>query len=453
MLPAAHLPARAGDAVAGPLAHGVGGRHDLPIPLFYALAGAVTAVFVSFLALGLLWATSKFRGDTAGWPLPRPVQRVVDGAGFRWTLRAAALAVTGFVAVAAVFGPDNESNPAAGFVYVLFWVGLVPASLLFGPVWRAVNPLRTLHGIAVTASGRDPAAGRLRLPRWVGYWPAAAGLLAFTWLELVAPQRTSTDTLLLWFACYAGIHLLAATVYGSRWFDRCDAFEVYSGFIGRLAPLGRREDGRLVLRNPFDGLDGLPVAPGVVATVSVMLGSTGFDGFSGSPLWTGVAQAGSLPPAVAGTFGLLAAITLVALLYVTCICAAAARTAEPVGTLAGRFAHSIVPVAVGYLIAHYFSLFVFAGQRTLIRASDPLGTGLDLFGTTGLTVNLSAVSPGAIATVQVAAIVTGHVLGVVAAHDRAVRLFPARRAVAGQVPLLLLMVSYTLGGLILLFAA
>jgi hypothetical protein len=63
------------------------------------------------------------------------------------------------------------------------------------------------------------------------------------------------------------------------------------------------------------------------------------------------------------------------------------------------------------------------------------------------------VTPTGVATLQVAAVVVGHVLGVVLAHDRAVRLFPPRAALAGQLPLLALMVSYTVTGLLLLFAA
>ncbi|MFI7053951.1 hypothetical protein ACIBLB_17980 [Streptosporangium canum] len=110
--------------------------------------------------------------------------------------------------------------------------------------------------------------------------------------------------------------------------------------------------------------------------------------------------------------------------------------------MAPRFAHSLVPVAVGYLIAHYFSLLVIEGQQAVI-----LSLGLDR------TVDQEVVSAGVIASVQVLAIVTGHVLGVVAAHDRSVRLFPPERAVAGQIPLLVLMVCYTVGGLTLLFAA
>jgi hypothetical protein len=116
------------------------------------------------------------------------------------------------------------------------------------------------------------------------------------------------------------------------------------------------------------------------------------------------------------------------------------------------FAHSVVPIAAGYAIAHYFSLLFFEGQLTWILLSNPFGQdGVDLFGTYRNSVDLTVLSPHTIAVVQVGAIVLGHVLGVVLAHDRAVRLSgrdrDARRA---QYPLLLLMVGLTVGGLGLL---
>ena len=61
--------------------------------------------------------------------------------------------------------------------------------------------------------------------------------------------------------------------------------------------------------------------------------------------------------------------------------------------------------------------------------------------------------PTFVATVKVLAVVTGHVLGVVAAHERAVRLLPVRHQLTGQLPLLFAMVGFTVGGLYLLFAA
>ncbi|MCX9190192.1 hypothetical protein C3Y87_01940 [Carbonactinospora thermoautotrophica] len=435
------------------LAHGIGGRQDLPIPFTYALWGGAIAVAVSFLALGLLWRESKLRGAQAGLPLPLAVQRVVDSAAFGWALRLLGLALAGFTAFAALFGPDLANNPTAGIVYVLFWVGIVPASLLFGPVWRYLNPLRTIHRLLALALRTPPERGLRELPKSVGYWPAAAGLFAFTWLELVAPDRATTSTLKIWFGLYAGVHLTAAALYGSRWFDRCDAFEVYSALIGKLSPFGRRVDGRLVLRNPFDGLDSLRVEAGLVATVCVMLGSTAYDGLSNSIAWITFVQDSGRSPVLLGTLGLTGTILLVMVTYTLGTWASGVFGHVPYRELPGLFAHSIVPIAVGYVVAHYFSLFIFEGQHTLILASDPLVNGSDWFGTAERGVNYRLVSPTTIAMVQVLGVVIGHVLGVVAAHDRAVRLFPRTHAIAGQLPLLVIMVGYTLGGLTLLFSS
>jgi hypothetical protein len=438
------------------LAHGIGGRQDLPIPFSLALVGAVTVLVVSFGALGLLWRESRLRGGAAGRPLPVGVQNVLDSTVFRWALRILGLLLTGFVATAAFFGPDLATNPTATWVYVVFWVGIVPASLLFGPIWRQLNPIRTIHRGVSKLLNTPPELGLLPLPRRIGYWPAAVSLLSFTWLELVAPDRATTPVIRLYFLTYLFVHLLAAVVYGSRWFDRGDGFEAYSSLVARMSPLGRRDDGRLVLRNPLDGLDSLTAAgaaPGLVLTICVLLGSTAYDGFSNSATWVRTTTSSDLSPELLGTLGLVGFIAAAYVTYSIATWLAGALGTRSRRALPGAFAHSIIPIAVGYVTAHYFSLFVFEGQRALILASDPLVNGANLIGTANRAVDYTVVSASTIAVIQVLAIVIGHVLGVVSAHDRAVRLFPPKQAIAGQVPLLILMICYTIGGLLLLFTS
>ncbi|MFF7299197.1 hypothetical protein [Streptomyces sp. NPDC008265] len=420
------------------LAHGIGSQHDLPISPFYAFAGAFAALFVSFLALGLLWSASRFRGTRSGLALPAAFRRAADAPAVRTALRVLGLTAALFVLLHLLLGPDDPArNPAPGAVYVLLWVGLVPASLLLGPVWRLLNPLRTLHRLAARALRRRTPYHPL--PARLGQWPAAAGLFAFTWLELVSPDPASTTTLLVALTSYAVVQLLLAARFGERWFDDGDAFEAYSTLLARLSPLGRRDDGRLVLRNPFHGLDATPERPGLVATVCVLLGSTAYDGFSDNPAWIDTLQTSPLGRTPTATLGLLASVALVATLY--CLCAAATRLVSgPHPRPLTAFAHSLVPIALGYLIAHYFSLLVVEGPRTVSMA----------LGTDNASAPDPPLGPGGLAALQVIAVVVGHVLGVVAAHDRSVRLFPPARAVAGQLPLLALMVMYTLGGLCLL---
>lgn len=434
------------------LAHGVGSRQDLPLPFGYALAGAAAALAVSFAAAAFLWRESRFRGAAAGSPASGGLASFADASATRFALRLLGLVLTGFVVFAALAGPDLATNPTARFVYVVFWVGLVPASLLFGPVWRLLNPLRTVYLLLVRALHLDPHDPPFTLPRRVGYWPAAAGLASFVWMELAAPDRDSTGTLTTYFSLYAGVNLLGALAFGSRWFGRCDGFEVFSTLIGRLSVLGRRQDGALVLRNPLANLDSVPMAPGLVGVVGVMLGSTAFDSVTSTVWWGEFSYDSELSPVMLDTLGLAVTIVVVTLAFSLASWLAGEVARRGPAEMATSFAHSIVPIAVGYLIAHYFSLLVFEGQASYILASDPLVDGSNWFGTASWEVNYGVLGVSAIATVQVVAIVIGHVLGVLAAHDRAVRLFPPREALMGQLPMMVLMILYTLGGLSLLFS-
>ncbi|MGQ0632354.1 MAG: hypothetical protein ACT4P1_15135 [Sporichthyaceae bacterium] len=448
----------AGDAVV--LAHGLSGGRDVPISLTLAMTGAGLAVLLSFVIMAALWRTSVLRGSAAGRPLPGWFQRAADSRVTRAALRGLGLALAVYFVAAAAYGPDDPLvNPTAGVVYIFFWVGLIPASLLFGPVWRLLNPLRTLHQLIALIAGQGAGRGLRPLPERIGYWPAAAGLLVFTWIELVAPASDQPRVLLQFFGLYAVVHLIAASIYGAQWFERADAFEAYSNLTARLSPLGRRDDGLLVLRNPFDGLDSVRLAPGLVALVCIWLGSTAYDGFTRSGAWRTIVReglaAGVVPYDADGikTIGFVVIIALATGLYVGSTALAARLGGGRAREMPGQFSHSLVPIAIGYTLAHYFSLAVFAGQRTVALASDPLDNGSNLFGTANYEPDYAILSDAQIAVIQVAAVITGHVLGAVAAHDRAARLFSHERAVTSQLPLLGLMLAYTTGGLSLLFAS
>ncbi len=348
---------------------------------------------------------------------------------------------------------DRLTNPVFGIIYVWVWIGLVPLSLLFGPVWRTLNPLRTLHLLVCRLLRTDPGNGLLTLPARTGVWPAAAGLFAFTWLELVAPDRATLPVLMGWLALYTAIMLFGSVLFGDRWFAAADPFEAYATLMSRLSPFGRRTDGAIVVRRPLENLDGIKVQPGLVGLVAALLGSTAYDGFSNSTAWITWVDNSGYSRTVLGTAALAGFVMLVFLTYsgATLLAGRLAHTSRT--RLPGLFAHSVVPIALGYVVAHYLTLFVLEGQRTAIQVSDPLSRGWNLFGTGLLAVNTGITNQTtAIAVTKVAAVVTGHVLGVVSAHDRAVALFPRRSALAGQLPLLIVMVGYTVGGLTLLFS-
>ncbi len=433
--------------------HGIGGAKDLPISPLLAIAGGAAALQVSFSVLGLAWRTPRFDAATQGRAVPR-LQSLVESRGWQVLWRAFGLVCAGYVVVAAVAGPDVVINPAFGVVYSWLWVGLIPASLVLGPVIWQLSPLRTVHLLGNRFLRRDPEQGLVRLPARVGCWPAAAGLLAFTWLELASPNSTSLEAVRLWFLGYALLVGGGAVLFGNRWFAAADPFEVYSSLVAHLSVFGRRGDGTLVVRSPLRNLDGLPARPGLTAVVTVLFGSTVFDSFRDSVTWARFTTDLGMDRVVANSLGLVVFCAVTAGLFSAATMATPARPPTRRRELPNVFAHAVVPIVIGYMTAHYLSYFVTTGQQTLVQLSDPLVNGSNLLGTGDLGTSFWLVThTTTLALVKVGAIIGGHVLGVIAAHDRALKLLPTRDQLTGQLPLLFVMVAYTCAGLWLLFGA
>lgn len=435
------------------LAHGLGGPADLPIPPELAIAGAVAALVVSFTVLSVAWRRPRYDQDSSGRPTPAWLGRVVDSRTFAVALRGVGLVLLAYVVVAAVFGKDLLTNPVFGIFYVWWWVGLVPASVLLGPVWRAISPVRTINAVVARLTGSDPDRGVYRYPERLGYWPAALGLFAFVWMELVYPYSTELGPVRLWMAVYLAVMLLGGALFGSTFYRWGDPFEVFSSLCARLSVWGRR-DGDLVVRSPLANLATTPVGPGLVAVVGVLFGSTAFDSFRESLPWLRFLQSAGMSDQVLNTLALLAFCAGVGVILVVGSVATGVEAGTPRSTLPGLFAHSVVPIVVGYFVAHYLNYFLDLGWQTLIQASDPLGTGADLLGTGDLAPMTSLSSqPALLASIKVGAVVVGHVLAAVASHDRALTVLPRRHQLTGQLPMLFAMVAFTVGGLYLLFAA
>jgi hypothetical protein len=289
------------------------------------------------------------------------------------------------------------------------------------------------------------------LPAWVGLWPGAVGLLAFTWTELVFPESNYLWAVRLWCACYAVIVVVGAAVFGDRWIDAADPFEVMSTLASHLSLFGRTADGALVVRRPLRNLDGLAPAPGLLAAVSVLVGGTAFDSFQESIAWARFTQGLPLDRMLVDTVSLILFCVDVGTVFDVATMAVPPLAALDRRRLPGLFAHSLVPIFVGYFTAHYLSYFVEVGQQTVARLSDPMVNGSNLLGTADLQPSYwLSLHPTTLALVKVGAIVGGHVLAVIAAHDRAMKLLPRRHQLTGQLPLLVVMVAYTVGGIYLL---
>lgn len=439
--------AQSGDMV---LAHGIGGRSDLPVPLWLAMYAGAVVVLVSFFALAMMWTTPRLKGDHAGRPLPM-LEKLANAAITRGLLQILGVALLIVFLVTAWLGPDDNgrANPAPTWIYVWFWVGLVPLSILCGPIWRRINPLRTFSKLIRLVIRRPP----VDLPARLGYWPAVVGLVAFLWIELVYDGAASPRTVATFVTVYAVVNVVAGAVFGKAWFERGDGFEVYSWILSRASPFGRRADGRLVLRNPLDSLAGTPLTPDITPVVMVVLGSTAFDGLSRTPVWSDlIAGSGRGVYLALGTAGLVGSWLAVLGMYNLGIWVSR-RFFDDRRDARAEFAHAIIPIAIGYTIAHYFSFAIFQGQQGVLLGTDPLVRGWDLLGVADLTVDYTLISTVAIAIVQVAAIVVGHVVAITASHDRAVTILPSRHVRQGQYPMLTVMVCFTIAGIALISGA
>ncbi|BBY44764.1 hypothetical protein A5765_11735 [Mycolicibacterium celeriflavum] len=432
------------------LAHGLGGSTDLPIPFTYALIGAAWALTFTFAVVALAWRKPRFDPANSVRPLPRWVSTAVDAPVTRWIVALAGLAFAVWVGIAAVAGPQDERNPLPGVFYVLLWVGLVAVSLIIGPVWRAISPVRAVLRLL---GGRSLG---LIYPAWLGYWPAVFGLFAFVWLELASPNPGSVAAIRIWLLIYLGVTLAGALLCGERWCARADPFEVYSVVASRVSPFRRDPDtGRVAIGNPFDHLVSLPVRPGTVAAVAVLLGSTAFDSFSAMPAWRTFVDDNSssgLTATLIRTAGLFSFAAIVACTFWLASIATGGVDRDRRRRLPGLMAHSLIPIVIGYVFAHYLTYLIERGQQTIILLADPLGRGWNLLGLGNAEVSyFLSQHPTVLSTLKVGFVVAGHIAGVVAAHDRALRILPSGYQLTGQLAMMLVMVGYTFTGLYLLF--
>lgn len=441
------------------LAHGIQGRADLPVPTIAFYWAATIVLVVSFLALAVGW-----RRPLLGELLERRARALTPGSAARAALglgRVISVALLALTLATALFGTEElNGNWAPIFVFVAWWIGIALLAATVGDGWRA------LHPVAAIARWLDMPARTGRLAPSVGIRIAFAALLAWTWLELVYP--TAADVrLLAWLV--AG--WLVATLAAMRWWgveetlDRVEPFAAYTGVLGGLAVLGQRPDGTLERRPPVLGTLRQRPWPGLAAFLGLLIGSVSYDGLSRTLWWrrhvadaTVQLREAGLEPGDAqlllGSLGLVTMVTLAIVAFVACAQLSAIIGRLPrrsrFGDVATAFAPSLVPIALAYVVAHYFSYVWFQSQQLVRLASDPFGRGWDVLGTSGFEVDYGTLSAEAIWIVQVGAIVIGHVLALILAHDRALELeaeCPAARGVRSQWPMLALMVLYTIGGL------
>lgn len=413
---------------AGVAAHGLNPTYTSRLPLAVYLAGAAATVALSFIFVLVRDVRAERPDTTAPGHLPpaplRALLRAVGLIGWLW------------IVVQGIEGGASAGEVTTLFLWVYGWVGVAAISALIGPVWHWLDPFSTLHDIGawiVRRLGIKPWQVA-EYPARLGRWPAVIGFVVVVWLELVLVA--GPQVLFIVLVGYTALTLAMMAQYGrDTWRANAEVFSVWFRLLGRLAPYELvDETGRVRRRSFASGLlePGWTIADVVIVALAV--GSILFDGLSQTQMWFGAFGY----PGIAVETVLLSAflgLVIVAALAVTRFVGIAATGA------------GLLPISVGYLIAHYLTYLLIDGQRILIAISDPLQRGWDLFGTAFTVASGEWLPPGLVWTVQLAAVVGGHMLGAWGGHVVAALEAPSglagRPLTLRQVPLAVVMVALT----------
>jgi hypothetical protein len=411
------------------LAHAMHATYTSRLPLAVYLAGAAITVALSFAFVLLRDVRSEVIEDRAPARLP-PVW-------LHTALRVLGLVAWTWIIVQGILGGSSDANVAPLFLWIYGWVGVALVSAFVGPVWHWLDPFSTLYDIGawvIRRLGIEPWEVS-PYPRALGHWPAAAGLTFFIWLELVLGGGGPT-TLFVVLVGYTGLTLALMTQFGrDAWRANGETFTVWFRLLNRTAPFALVDEAGRIRRRSFGA--GL-LEPGwttsAVAVVALGVGSILFDGLSQTQVYYDLF----------GFPGELGA-TAILLGFLGVIVAAAIAVERLVGaTAAGA---GLLPIAVGYLLAHYLTYLLIDGQLILVALSDPFQRGWDLFGTAFHEPTGDWLPPGLVWTVQLAAVVGGHMLGAWGGHAAASASAPAglgaREMRLRQVPLAVVMVALT----------
>jgi hypothetical protein len=467
-------------------AHGFGPTYDIPIPLWLYLYGAAAAVVLAFVPLAFF---SRKTPDTA-YGYPRFDLFGISGLRKLSTwrplvggLRVLSVFLFFVVVVAGLVGLQSGFNIAPTFVWITWWVGFGFFTALVGNLWPLVNPWRVLfdwvEGLARRLGFRDGLELGETYPEALGIWPAVGLYLVFVWFENVFSGSYVPRNIAFFALGYSLITLYAMAFFGKEtWLRRGEAFSVFFGLLSRFAPTEVRvknrsvcrgcggcgpgpcvncyecfrraapEERELNLRPPAVGLS-LPerALPGGAAFVIVVLAGVTFDGLLETPLWLEIVR---LTP-VTQTMGVILLPLLFFGIYLGFVELSrifGGGGEAGFGRFAAAYAFSLVPIAIAYQMAHYYTYLLIQGQMIISLISDPLGWGWNLFGTASFDPRYGIVGASFVWYSQVALIVVGHVIAVYLAHAISLRLLrDPGRAFRSQLPMLVLMVLYTITSL------
>jgi hypothetical protein len=448
-------------------------KYNLPVPFGLYLYACAATLLVTFLLLGWFMRAPAGSLHAADSHIQKERSLGSVPAWLVWLLRIGALACLALAIIAGLIGTkDPDDNLNLTLFWDIFLLGVTYATLLTGDIYMFANPWLTVAEL-LQGKRSGSRAPRFNYPESAGYWPALVFYVALVWLELFTlPGPLELSYILL---AYSAVTIVGVWLFGkAAWFRHCEVFAVLFRLIGLMAPLAyrRRTDGKGIevrLRWPFVGiLEERPESLSLVVFVLFILAGTTYDGMHQTLFWKGIYWHHMLPslqvisghPALTDRvmeqwyvdfqhLGLVLAPFFYFAIYLAIleIARVATRTALPLRTLALALAFSILPIAFVYNLAHYFTLILVRAPVLPYLLTDPFGFEWNPLNLPHLG-DPPVLNMAVVWHVEVALILVGHVVSVWLAHRVALRTFPTRReAIISQVPMLLLMMAYTVLGL------
>jgi len=409
-------------------AHSVNATYESRLPLAVYVVGAAVTVALSFAFVIVR--------DVRAAPPDLTVDGHLPPAWVRIPLRVVGLVGWAWIIGQGIAGGSSDGDVAPLFLWIYGWVGLAIVSAAIGPVWQFLDPFSTIHdiGAAVLRALRIRGWAAADYPVGIGRWPATVGFAFFVWIELVA--QAGSSLLFIAVVGYTALTVAMMAQFGrDEWRAQGETFTVWFRTLGRLARWRLvDEDGRVHTRTFGSGLLEPGWSAADVTLVSFGVASIIFDGLSQTTPFFDLFGA---PDLIERTVLLAAFLGIVVLL--------AFAVARTVGL--GAIGAGLLPIAVGYLIAHYLTYLLIDGQRIVIALSDPFNKGWNLVGTAFFTPTGDWLPPGLVWTVQLAAVVGGHMLGAWGGHVVAAADAPPGISASAlrrrQIPLAVVMISLT----------
>lgn len=454
-------------------AHSFGKLYNLPVPLWMYLYGSAAALVLSFLIIGYFVSSGGAQHNERSHILdPRGWSCWLFSPTLKATLRALSVISLALAVCTGLFGTQNAyNNFSMTWFWILFVLGLPYLTALTGNFYALINPWKVLTEWAGGLK-KGLFAGRWQYPIQLDYYPALVFYMLFIWIELYGYTKPYSLALIL--IGYTFINVVGAYLWGATmWFRYCEMFSVMLRLIGLMAPLERAPAGSgssYRLRHPFMGLLRKPAESyGMLLFILFMLSSTAYDGLHSTVPWVrlywkhlyqfllpyaGGDMLATYPLFQAGykvwhatTLALSPFVYLAIYLLFVRLAKSITHSEISVRDLSLHFAHSLLPIVLVYHVTHYYTLLQTQAPEIVRLLSDPFGWGWNLFGTANWRLSVIP-DAGTVWHVQVWLILLGHIVSVYLAHLQALRIFPSQRqATLSQIPMLILMVVFTAGGL------